>query len=117
MTFALLLEQRGLTPALVSAPEIYVVIGGEAERRIAFGDIQELRAAGFRVEYPFKDLGIGKQFKAAVDSGARLALVYGSDEVAKGVVKLRDLTERSEREVPREEVLAAARDFLSGPKS
>ncbi len=114
MTFALLLEQRGLMPEFVQAPDIFCVLGGEPERRAAFADIQALRAAGWRVEYPFKDLAFGKQFKAATESGARLALIYGSDELAKGVVKLRDLTQRTEHEVPRAQVLAAVRDLLSG---
>jgi histidyl-tRNA synthetase len=114
MTFALLLEQRGLMPDLVQAPDIFCVLGGEPERLAAFADIQALRAAGWRVEYPFKDLAFGKQFKAATESGARLALIYGSDELAKGVVKLRDLTQRTEHDVPRAQVLAAVRDLLSG---
>jgi histidyl-tRNA synthetase len=114
MTFALLLEQRGLMPDLVQAPDVFCVLGGESERLAAFADIQALRAAGWRVEYPFKDLAFGKQFKAATESGARLALIYGGDELAKGVVKLRDLTQRAERDVPRAQVLAAVRDFLSG---
>jgi histidyl-tRNA synthetase len=114
MTFALLLEQRGLMPDLVQAPDIFCVLGGEPERLAAFADIQALRAAGWRVEYPFKDLAFGKQFKAATESGARLALIYGGDEIAKGVVKLRDLTQRTEHEVPRAQVLAAVRDLLSG---
>jgi len=114
MTFALLLEQRGLMPTFMQAPEVYCVIGGERERRAAFGDIHALRAAGFRVEYPMKELAFGKQFKAAAESGAKLALIYGGDELAKGVVKIRDLTERNEREVPRADVLATVRDFISG---
>lgn len=114
MTFALLLEQRGLTPTIVQAPDIYVAIGGPVERRVAFGDIHALRAAGYRVEYPLRDGAFGKQFKAAAESGARLALVYGADEVAKGVVKLRDLGERSEREVPAAHVLGEVRAFFSG---
>ncbi|MES1166832.1 MAG: histidine--tRNA ligase, partial [Pseudomonadota bacterium] len=114
MTFALLLEQRGLTPNLVQVPDVYCVIGGNAERRAAFADIHALRAAGFRVDYPFKDLGFGKQFKAAAESGAKLALIYGTDELARGMVKFRDLTERSERDVPRDQVLAAVRDFTGG---
>jgi histidyl-tRNA synthetase len=113
MTFALLLEQRGLMPPTVQAPDVYAVMGGPAERLAAFGDVHALRAAGFRVEYPFKDIGFGKQFKAAAESGARLALIYGSDEVARGVVKFRDLTERSERDVPKAEVPGAVRDFFS----
>jgi histidyl-tRNA synthetase len=114
MTFALLLEARGLMPALVQAPDVYCVIGGEAERRAAFGDIHALRAAGFAVEYPLKELAFGKQFKAAAESGARLALIYGGDELAKGVVKIRDLAARTEREVPAAAVVAGVRDTLAG---
>ncbi len=113
MTFALLLEQRGLMPALVQAPDVYCVVGGAAERPVAFADIHALRAAGFRVEYPFKDVAFGKQFKAAAESGARLALIYGGDELARGTVKVRDLRERSEREVPRDQVASTVRDLLA----
>jgi histidyl-tRNA synthetase len=115
MTFALLLEERGLMPAIVSAPDIYCIIGGDAERRSAFADIHGLRAGGYRVEYPLKDLAFGKQFKAAADSGAKIALIYGADELAKGVVKLRDLRERSEREFPAGEVGGAVREFFGAP--
>jgi histidyl-tRNA synthetase len=114
MTFDLLLEQRGLMPKFVDAVDVFAVIGGEAERRAAFADIAALRTAGRSVEYPLKEVAFGKQFKLAADSGAKLALIYGGDELARGVVKLRDLTERSEREVPRAEVVAAVREFFSG---
>lgn len=112
VTTGLLIEQRGLAPAHSTAPQVYVVIGGAAERQAAFADIQALRAAGIRVEYPFKDLAFGKQFKAASDSGAKVALIYGGDELAKGVVKLRDLADRSEREIPRDQAVATMRDLL-----
>jgi histidyl-tRNA synthetase len=113
VTTGLLIEQRGLAPAHGTAPQIYVVIGGEAERKAAFADIQALRAAGLRVEYPFKDLAFGKQFKAASESGAKLALIYGGDELAKGVVKLRDLADRAEREIPRDQVAKLVRELLA----
>jgi histidyl-tRNA synthetase len=114
MTFALLLEQRGLTPNFVQAPDVYAVIGGEKERLEAFADIHALRAAGFRVEYPMKEVAFGKQFKAASESGAKLAIIYGGDELAKGVVKIRDLGDRSEHEVPRAQVLANVKNYFSG---
>ncbi|MGH7945034.1 MAG: histidine--tRNA ligase [Opitutaceae bacterium] len=114
MTFGLLLEQRGLTPAYVQAADVYCVLGGDAERLAAFADIQSLRAAGFRVEYPMKEVAFGKQFKAAAESGAKLALIYGGDELAKGVVKIRDLTQRTEIDVPREHVAGNVRNFFSG---
>ncbi|MEO6873666.1 MAG: histidine--tRNA ligase [Opitutaceae bacterium] len=114
VTTALLLEQRGLMPNFVSAPDVFCVIGGENGRLAAFGDIQALRAMGHRVDYPMKVVAFGKQFKLAADSGAKLALIYGEDELAKGVVKIRDLSDRTEREVPRAEAVTAVRDYFSG---
>ena len=61
-----------------------------------------------------KDVAFGKQFKLAADSGAKLALIYGEDELAKGVVKIRDLGDRTEHEVPRADVQAVVRDIFSG---
>lgn len=122
MTFGLLLEQRGLVRETADAPDIYCILGGPGERGVAFGDIHALRAF-WRVEYPLKELAFGKQFKAAAESGARLALIYGSDEVARGVVKVRDLQAREEREIPRgdgsrreqaERIVLAVRDQLQG---
>jgi histidyl-tRNA synthetase len=113
VTMGLLLEQRGLMPTFGPAAEVYVVIGGEAERAAAFAGIASLRAAGFRVEYPLKEIAFGKQFKAAAESGAKVALIYGGDELAKGVVKLRDLADRSEHELPLTGVAEAVRDYLS----
>ncbi len=114
MTFALLLEQRGLLPQFSQAPDVYCVIGGAAERLAAFGDIHALRAAGYRVDYPLKELAFGKQFKVAAESGAKLALIYGGDDLARGVVKIRDLGLRTEIEAPRAQVVAHVRDFFSG---
>jgi len=114
MTFALLLEERGLSPAISQAPDVYCILGGDAERRAAFADINRLRAGGYRVDYPMRELAFGKQFKAAADSGARVALIYGADELARGVVKMRDLVERTERDFPASEVEAAVRGFFAG---
>lgn len=114
VTTGLLLEQRGLGPTFVQAPDVYAVIGGEKERLAAFADIHAIRVMGRRVDYPLKDLAFGKQIKAAAESGAKLALIYGGDELAKGVVKVRDLTERTERDVPRNDLVATVRDFFTG---
>jgi histidyl-tRNA synthetase len=91
---------------------VYAVIGGPAERKAAFGDIHAIRAAGFRVDYPMKELAFGKQFKAATESGAKLALIYGSDELAKGVVKVRDLGNREEQEIPLAQVVNTVIDYF-----
>lgn len=100
VTLTDLLEERNLLPPLVQHPDIYVVIGGEAERLPALAAIRMLREAGYVVEYPLKSFGFGKQFKQAGQSGAPFALIFGHDEVAAGAVRLRDLRGGGEEVVP-----------------
>ncbi|KAF0096383.1 MAG: histidyl-tRNA synthetase [Puniceicoccaceae bacterium 5H] len=91
VTLTDLLESKGLLPDFIIAPEIYLVVGGDHERKIALHDAQRLRALGYSVEYPLKNQSFGKQFKLAGQSGARFALIYGEEEVKQHQVKVRDL--------------------------
>ena len=112
MTFQLLLESRGLLPAIVQAPDVYV-IAGEAERPMALRFVNELRASRVRTDYPLKAPGFGKQFKQTRQTGARLALIFGGDEIARGVGRIRDMRSGSETEEKLENVVGAVRDALS----
>ena len=108
-----LLADRGLTPALVAGPEIYVVAGGEAQRREALGDVSRLREAGLAVEYGLRPTGFGKQFRPAGQSGARFCFMYGEEELTRGMVKVRNMSDGSERDLPRAHLVEAFRG-LSG---
>ena len=108
-----LLDEKKLLPDFTEAPDIYVVMGDEPERKAALGDIARLRTLGFSVEYALKDIAFGKQFKSAGQSGARLALIYGSSELAAGNVKIRDLSSGSEIDVPQKNVASALRKALA----
>jgi histidyl-tRNA synthetase len=70
---------------------VFVAPVGEAERREAFLLCERLRQAGVPCDTDFEDKSLGKIFKAADKRGTRLMLVLGQDELAKGVVKLKDL--------------------------
>jgi len=100
-----LLESKSLMPAYVQRPDFIAIIGGEPERHTALADAAQLRALGYQVEYPLKTQGFGQQFKAADQSGARFALIYGGDELARGVVKVRDLASGAEDEIVRDQLL------------
>jgi histidyl-tRNA synthetase len=76
------------------------------------GDVGLLRSIGYCVDYPLKDQGFGKQFKEANQKGARFALIYGSDELAKGVVKIRDFATGAEQEFPRDALATIAQELL-----
>jgi histidyl-tRNA synthetase len=112
VTVANLLEARGLTPGYADGPEFFVAILGADARPSALSDVAKLRAAGMRVEYNLRDGKFPKLMQAAETAGARFALVYGGEEVARGVAKVRDLASRSEAQVPRGDLVPALRAVL-----
>jgi histidyl-tRNA synthetase len=93
----LLLEAVGVVPPS-DAADVYAIVSSEAARVPAMATAEALRAAGVSVlvHAQGKDgiAGFKAQFKKADASGARFALVFGDDELARGVVKVQDLRDR-----------------------
>lgn len=113
VTMTDLLDKKNLFPPFIGGTEIHVVIGGPAERKVALEDIGLLRRSGISVEYSLKEVGFGKQFKTAAQSGAKLALTYGSDEIAAGAVRVKELSSGREINVPRARLVAIIREILA----
>ncbi|MBT8043496.1 MAG: histidine--tRNA ligase, partial [Verrucomicrobiae bacterium] len=61
------------------ACDVYVVVADPSKRNDALGVITELRSAGISVDFAMTQINVGKQFKKAEQSGARFALVVGSE--------------------------------------
>ena len=85
------------------AADVYVVVADETRRTDALGLVQQLRGAGFRVDYPLSAAKVGKQFQAAENAGARHAVVIG-DEWPQ--IKLKTLATREETLVTLDELSA-----------
>jgi histidyl-tRNA synthetase len=64
----------------------------------------ELRAAGINTEAVIDGGKLGKQFKYADRAGIRFVLVLGPDEIAKGVVSVKDMRSQAQAEVPHAEL-------------
>lgn len=77
--------------------EAYVVIADETRRPEALALVQDLRASGIRTDYALAPTKINKQFKAAGQSLARLALVVGSEFPE---LTLKNLVARQEESIP-----------------
>jgi histidyl-tRNA synthetase len=58
---------------------IYLVIAKEERRADAIRHAQKLREAGWRVDYPFTSAKVGKQFQAAEENGASVAILFGDE--------------------------------------
>jgi histidyl-tRNA synthetase len=90
--------------------DIYVVIAKEERRTDVVAQIQELRDAGYRVDYPLTPAKVGKQFQTAEQLGARLAVLFG-DEWPQ--LKLKDLRTGEQSLVPHEELSKRVATLLS----
>ena len=101
---------QDLMNAAPAAPEIYdvfVVTLGDEARVEGLKLVRELRTAGFKADMDHAARSMKAQFKYANKLGVRKVIVLAGDELAKGVVKLRDMDNSSEVEIARDEVLAA----------
>lgn len=68
--------------------DLYVVIAKEARRGDALEHVQQLREGGLRVDYPLTEVKVPKQFQAAEQLGARLAVIFGDEWPNVGVKDL-----------------------------
>ena len=93
-----------------SALDIFLVIAKEARRPDALRQLQQLRDAGWRVDYPLAPAKVGKQFQTAEAMSARITLLYGDEWPA---VKMKTLATREEILVPHEELLSRVQQALS----
>ncbi len=88
----MLLEKQGLAP-VGERPQVYLVLVGERTQIPGFKLAERLRDAWPDLKLQI-NLGGGSfktQFKRADKSGAQFAVVLGDDEVARGVVAVKDL--------------------------
>lgn len=95
----LLKEQGSRIPGVI--PDAYAIIPDVALLPLAMTALEGLRSHGIRVQMhaaPASSEGMGSmksQFKKADASGARYALVFGADELTRGMVTLKSLRDGS----------------------
>ena len=86
-----LLREKGLLPTGGTAADVFIAQVTPDDRPFALGLAHQLRDQGFRVEYAIGDQALGKQFKLADARGARVVLIVGPDDRARGEVGVKDL--------------------------
>ena len=111
-----LLRDRGLAPPDEPAVDLFLAAIGQEDLAEVLGLARELRDAGLRVEYALSPQAIGKQLKLADTRGARVAIVVGPDDRARGEVAVKDLRGKGQvslaRGAVRERVLGLVRGTL-----
>ena len=114
----LLLEAMGVT-APAPVPDVFAVVPGPEALAVAMTTCEALRAAGLAVlMHGAGAAGWGSmksQFKRADASGARHALIFGADELARGEVSLKSLrnADAPQRSLPLAEAAAWAAELAN----
>jgi histidyl-tRNA synthetase len=110
-----LVRLAGQVPAAVP-PDVFVMAQGETAQRTALGLAERLRDAfpGRGVVVHCGSAKFKTQFRRADESGARLALIVGDDELARGVIALKPLrgAETTQTEHPVAELTARVDEFF-----
>jgi histidyl-tRNA synthetase len=92
-----ILTERNLWPAKLLQPiEVFLVLVDESLRSSLLAIGHQLRSAGFKVDYSLTETAVGKQFKAASNRDAKIAVILGPDEWKEGKVKVKNLLTREE---------------------
>ena len=89
--------------------DIYIVIAKEERRADALGQIQQLRDRGYRVDHPLAATKVARQFQAAEDLGARVALLFG-DEWPQ--VKVKEMTTGQQTLISKDDVISRMEPLL-----
>jgi histidyl-tRNA synthetase len=91
---------------------LFIATLGDKARTFVLPIAQRLRLAGIRTEIEHREIGLKSQLKRADALRARLALIVGDDELARGKLVLRDLTRRQQSEVAVDEIEARVREAM-----
>jgi histidyl-tRNA synthetase len=110
-----LVKLAGMTPT-PATPDVFVMAQGDAAQRAALGLAEQLRDAfpGRGIVVHCGQAKFKTQFRRADESGARVALVIGDDELARGVVALKPLrgADTTQTEYPVADLTARVDEFF-----
>ena len=114
VVLAELLREKGLGPSETQGIDVFLAFITSEDLTHVLSLAHRMREAGLRVEYPMTPQALGKQLKLADARRARLALVIGPDERARGELVLRDLGSGSQEMVPEAGVIDIVKQRIHG---
>ncbi len=101
---ALALERAKLFPELRTAPSIFVTPVNDTMRPDAYKICQTLRESGIDAVFDLKKRSMTKQLEYADGIGVPYALIIGPKEMARGMVRLRNMKTGEEKDTRLEEI-------------
>lgn len=94
-----LMKEFDLLKDIKQELDIYLMPLGEKAMEYSFSLAEQLRSLGYSIDRPYKMAKLGSYFKKAERSRAKLALIFGDDELEKGIIQIKDLDKKEQKEV------------------
>ena len=110
-----LLKEHDLIPKAEGSIDVFIAVITGDDISHALRLAHTLRDAGYRVEYTLSGQAVPKQMKLADARNARVAIVIGPDDRARGEVMLKDLSAKAQRGVPIEAIIPAVAAIVGEP--
>ena len=103
----LAVEAEGIVIPETFVSDLFIIPIGPAAKSVALKCAADLRTAGFKVELAFGDRALKTAMKAADKSGARYSLVIGDEEMASGLVEVKEMSSGSVNSVRLDALVSA----------
>lgn len=110
----LTMEKQNVVFPAPAGVEVFVARVGDRAAEVAPRLVAELRTAGLGAEVDYQGRSLRGQLDYAAKIGARFLVVLGDDELASGLVKVRELATRDEKEAPLEGLAGWLQERLQG---
>ena len=94
-----LMKEFDLLKDIKQELDIYLMPLGEKAMEYSFSLAEQLRSLGYSIDRPYKMAKLGSYFKKAERSRAKLALIFGDEELEKGIIQIKDLDKKEQKEV------------------
>lgn len=108
----MLMKAQNVAVPEIPTPPVFIVFLGKNARTDAVQLLARIRKAGIGAQIAMSG-SLKSQLRQADKRNARVALILGDDEIAQGVVALRDLLEGTQETVPLDSVMDAIRQHLT----
>ncbi|HEU5040371.1 MAG TPA: histidine--tRNA ligase [Gemmatimonadales bacterium] len=107
-----LLRERGLMPGEAASIDVFLAGITPDDLAHVLALAHDVREAGLRAEYALSAQAVGKQLKLADARGARVAVVIGPDDRARGEVMVKDLSGKVQASVARDQAVRRVAELV-----
>ncbi|MBM3752230.1 MAG: histidine--tRNA ligase [Acidimicrobiia bacterium] len=97
---------------IAATPRAFIVAIGEDGRTAAWTLLRSLRRAGLAAQMEFDARSVRAQMKRADRLAARVTLIVGGDELARGEITLRDMVTGDQHAIAHDAIVETVRTYL-----